>query len=137
MTLPPVATLSFWFNPVPPPFLPFFDRAILVICFTFVIVGILAYVMRARSKMDIPTQDAVASAANTLLITGFVGLILYGIAFERVMYLSMRIFWIPLIAWFVWRVVIHWKTVTREIPKIQKALAEREQFEKWLPKRKR
>ncbi len=137
MTLPPVLTLSFWFAPTPPPFIPFFDHAVLVVSAAFLIVGILAYFLRTRGRIDRLTKDAVASAANTLLVTGIIGLILYALAFERVAFLSMRVLWIPLAAWLVWRAWTHWKTVMVDIPAIRKIAAERQQFEKWLPKPKK
>ncbi|MEK7116120.1 MAG: hypothetical protein AAB879_01865 [Patescibacteria group bacterium] len=138
MTLPHLLTASFWFSQIPPPFVPFFDRGILVISAAFAAAGLLAYLLPVRSRIsDRFTREVVMAAANTLLWMGCVGLILYGFAFERVPYLSMRLFWIPLVMWFVWRVWKHWKMLAIEIPRIHRERAEREKFEKWLPKRKR
>ena len=71
-----------------------------------------------------------------LIITGVVGLLLYAFAYERAVYLSMRIW---LVVWFVW--VVFWarkvvRYVTVQIPEIQKQREEQAKMNKWLPKRK-
>ncbi len=127
----------FWFERIPPPFVPLIDRLILVVSISCVAISLFAPVAYRRYVMDRIMRDAITSAKNTLLIFGCIGLILYGFAFERVPYLSMRIFWLPLIVWFVWRCLRHDRRIRVEIPQIQHKRMEREKFEKWLPKPKR
>lgn len=137
MTLPPLFTLSFWFNPIPPPFVPLIDRLLLVILGACILLGVYAYIVRARGQLDKLMRQAFGRAGTLLLIVGFVGLLLYAFAYERVPYLSMRLWWILLIAlvgWDAWRL---YRFVCVKIPQIRAKQATREQFEKWLPKQKK
>lgn len=136
MTIPSLLTPSFWFNPLPPPFVPLIDRFLLVTLGAFLLVGACAYVIRVRGNMDTLTRQALHRASKLLLTAGFVGLLLYALAYERVIYLSMRLWWIFLFAWIGWDAWRLYQFVFVKIPQIHMAQAEREKFEKWLPKKK-
>jgi len=90
--------------------------------------------MRGMDKM---TRRAVSRAGVLLISAGLVGLMLYAFAYERVIYLGMRLWWI---VWFIWIVIAAWrivKFVRIEIPAANKERAAEAEFNKWLPKRKK
>lgn len=137
MTLPPLLTLSFWFDPNPPPFIPVVNTGLLILLFVCIAFAVAAYIYRRKSGFDKLTRQAIGRLARLALIFGLVGLLLYAFAYERVSYLSMRFWWIPLILWAGWEKWRLYRFFFKKIPEIRKALAEREAFEKWLPKRKK
>lgn len=137
MTIPPLLTPTFWFSTTPPPFLPVVDKLILVVMAACVLVGAIAFLIRLQSGRDKLMKQALGRAGTVLVTTGLIGLLLYAFSYERVIYLSMRIWWLPLIAWFLWEAWKMYRFVFVKIPEIQKLQAERDQFEKWLPKKKK
>ena len=137
MIIPPLLSPSFWFNPNPPPFIPVINTALIVVILAFIVAGIAAYLYRRKTELDKLDRQKFGRIGRLCLTFGITSLFLYAIAFERVNYLSMRIFWIPLFAWAIWDAWKLWMFVTKKLPEIRKAQAEREQYEKWLPKRKK
>lgn len=136
MTLPTLLQPQFWFSLAPPPLLPMVDRVIFSLCVIFVVVGIAAFLLSRRFKDDKLTRRLVSRSGNALLISGFVGLILYVFSYERVPVLSMRFgffLWIVLMGILAWRI---YRYAWKEIPAIRERTAEREQINKWLPKSK-
>ena len=112
------------------------DRVILVVVAAFIIVGTAAEIIRVRG-MDKMTKRALSRAGILLISSGLVGLVLYAFAYERVMYLGMRLWWI---VWFVWIVIAAWRIarfVRVEIPAMNKERAAETAFNKWLPKSKK
>lgn len=136
MTLPPTLTPWYWFNPNPPPFMLVYDRALLVVMSLLTLAGIVVFIYCLRGNMDRLMRKAMEKAGNLLFLTGLFGLLLYAFTYERVLYLSMRILWLPLAIWFVWEAWKLYKLIYVKIPEIRKIQADREQFEKWLPKKK-
>jgi amino acid transporter len=136
MTLPPLLTLGYWFTPTPPPFLHLVDTALLVTFSVFILVGIAAQVLRSRMGMDKLMRRAVGRTGGALISTGLVGLILYSFSYERVPFLSMRILFLAWAVWFVWTAVRLYRHVMTEIPTVRAEQAARNQFNKWLPKKK-
>ena len=136
MTLPPILTPGYWFTPTPVPFMPIVDTALLVTFSVLFIVGILALVLRIRGRMDKLMRRAVIRAGMALFSTGLVGLILYAFSYERVPYLSMRILFFLWAVWFVCWAYRLFRHVTTDIPAVRAEQMERNQFNKWLPKRK-
>lgn len=135
-TLPPLLTPRYWFNPVPPPFLPVVDRAIPAVFVALTVVGVLAHVVRIRGGVDKLSRRALGKAGTLLLTTGLVGLVLYGFYYERVPYLQMRVLYLALFAYFAWGAWRVYRYVTVQIPEVRKAQAEHEAFTKWLPGKK-
>lgn len=136
MNIPPLLTLGYWFNPRPTPFMPAVEWFLLGFFVLVTLAGIVVHVVRSRSKMGKLERRAIGRAGTAAITMGIVGLALYGFYYEKTMFLSMR-FWY--IAWLVctgfWAWSIY-KYVTVTIPAYHKKNAEREQFEKWLPKKK-
>lgn len=137
MTLPPLLTPGYWFDPVPPPFLPFVDRLLLVAFMGLAIVGIIAHLARLRAGLEKMTRRAVGRAGTLLITMGLFGLLLWTLAYERVPYLSMRMWYLVWSVLFViWGYRIY-RFVFVEIPSRQKQNEEREAINKWLPKSKK
>jgi hypothetical protein len=137
MTLPPILTLSFWFNPTPPPLLVWSEWILLVILVACVVAGIAVAVVRARSGFEKLVRRGLGRVASLLITVGLAGLLLFAFAYERIPYLGMRLWWIGwavLVGIWAWGIVRYFQV---DIPAIRKQRAEREQFEKWLPKSKK
>lgn len=137
MTLPPLLTLSFWFNPNPPPFLPVYNIVVIAVIAACLVSGIVAYALPRLKTMDKLDRQIAQRLGFLWIAFGLVALLLYGIAYERVMYLSMRIFWVPLIVWAGWQKWKIYQFIFQTVPAVRKAREEKEQYEKWLPKKKK
>jgi hypothetical protein len=137
MTLPPPLTLSFWFQPSPPPFLPVTNVVILALCSLFIVAGVVVALMQLRPKTDKLMRQLFRRAASLLIVIGAVGLLLYACSYEEISYFSMRFWWLVLLgALIAWAVPIV-RFATRDIPAIRAQISEKEKYEKWLPKKKK
>ncbi len=137
MTLPPLLRPSFWFSPMPPPFMPWVDRALPIIFALLFVAGIIVYLIAFKQNWDKMMRRALRKAADRLAILGCVGLLLYALSYERIYVLSARVgylLWLALLAWYAWTM---YKLVTIEMPAMEQRQAEREQKNKWLPKSKK
>ncbi|MFZ2804185.1 MAG: hypothetical protein WA001_03105 [Patescibacteria group bacterium] len=137
MTLPPPLTLAFWAQTQPPALLPLSTYIVLAIMVALVIVGIVAAVMRMRSRRDKLASQLLGRASALLITMGLAGLVLYAFSYESIVYLSMHVWWVLwLIIAAIWASgIIRFGMV--DIPKARAAQAEKEKFEKWLPKKKK
>lgn len=137
MEIHPILTVSFWFAALPPPFLLWVDRGLLVLSALAFMSGIvLTCLTRRRHAQEKLEQRARDLTQMTLLWSGMVGLLLYAFAYERTPYLSMRVWWIALAAWTLWRCLTIWRLMYVKIPHARHKAAQREQFTKWLPKKR-
>lgn len=137
MTLLPIFSLSFWLNPNPPQFLLWTDRFLLVLVVACTVVGIVTAVIRSRPGFDKWMRRGLSKIAALMITMGLAGLLLYAFSYERIPYLSMRVWWIAwllIVAVWVWFVARYFRI---DIPAARKQRIEREQFEKWLPKNKK
>ncbi len=137
MTLPPLLTLSFWFNPNPPAFISVINIVIIAFIAASFVSGIVAYALPRLKSMDKLDRQIVQRLGFVWLTFGITGLMLYAFAYERVAYLSMRIFWLPLLIWVIWKNWQIYQFAFKTVPEVRKARAERDQYEKWLPKKKK
>ncbi|MBU1348533.1 hypothetical protein KJ781_00475 [Patescibacteria group bacterium] len=134
MTLPPLLQLSYWFDSLPPPFLPVIDRSLLAVFGILLVAGIIARIVASRHGWEKMTKRLVARSGGMLTTLGAFGLVLYALSYERVPVLSSRLgylLWVGLLGWYVWKT---YRFIRVEIPSVQKRREEREQLEKWLPK---
>jgi len=136
MTLPPLLSLSFWFNPNPPPFLSIYNIVIVAFIIAALVSGIVAYALPRLKAMDKLDRQIAQRIGFIWVAFGIIGLMLYAFAYERVAYLSMRAFWLPLLIWVIWKKWQIYQFVFKKVPEIRKARQEKEKFEKWLPKKK-
>lgn len=134
MTLPPLLNPSFWFDPNPPPLLPWIDRGLLVLFCLLLIGGIAARAVAMRAGWEKTTKKLLIRAAVQLSITGIFGLFLYGLSFERIPVFAARfgyILWLALAAAFAWNTYDY---VSVKLPIIEQRKREQKEFSKWLPK---
>ena len=114
--------------------MPIADHFVLFVVSLLTLAGIAVFIYCLRGNMDRLMRQAMEKAGSLLFTTGLIGLLLYALAYERVVYLGMRALWIPLAVWFVWKCWTLYKLVYVTNPELRKTQLERERFEKWLPK---
>lgn len=98
--------------------------------------GVAFLVWRRKAKRDKLDRRISNSIASLLITMGLVGLLMRGFDYERVYLLSMRFFyviWLLAAGVWGWTIYIY---ATKTVPAIRAKQAEREQHEKWLPKKK-
>ena len=134
MNLPPLLTLTYWLNPSPPPFATWSDTLIFSLFILMTIGGMAVQVYRMRALSDRMMKRAADEVGTLLLITGIAGLIIHGMSYEQIPYLSMRIWYVAWAGWVaVWGQMVY-KFIAIEIPRIKNEKTERADFFKWLPK---
>ncbi len=136
MTLPPPLTITYWLNPLPLLFRPIINWIFLGIIACAVLTGVIFSFFKMRGGMEKLVKRALGRAANLFISFGLTGLALYVLLYERVPYLSMRLWflvWVACYGYYGWRV---YKFSFIEIARRKQEKAEREKFEKWLPKKK-
>ena len=128
---------SFWFAAVPPPFIPWVQVVLLVVFTVFTVVGIVAYVIRFRLGLEKLTRRGLERAGDNLITTGLLGLLVVGLTYEHIPYLSMRFLFLVIGSIFVYRVYRLYTYVWIEVPHIKAARQQQQEFNKWLPKKKK
>lgn len=128
----PLFTLDFWFNVNPPPLLPFFEQAFFfAYCIILIAAIIVGFMERKAKGTRRVLLEKVRRCATTLSITG---LLLSFFSYERTTVLSMHalslLLWLLIGVWIFF--ILRWHF--RIAPRFQKTAAEREAFEKYLPK---
>jgi len=130
-------TLSYWFGIRPAPFIPAVERALLVAFAVWMLGGIVASLLLLKRGIAKPTRVALEKAAGLLTWSGLTGLVLWGFEYERIPILSMRFFYVLLVAWIAYGVYGIVRYLRVEVPAQQRIEEEKAAREKWLPKRKR
>lgn len=136
MNIPPLLTPGYWFNPSPGPLMPAVEWAVLAFFSLVTAAGIAAHIYNKRCGWEKLKRRALVRAGNAAITMGLIGLLLYAFYYERTLVLSMRflyVVWLIGAGYWAWS-IYRYAAVT--IPAIHKKHAEREQFEKWLPKKK-
>lgn len=128
---------SFWFSPTPPSLIPMIQLVFLVAFVSMTILGVVALVLRFRLGLEKLTRSALERAGACLLTCGLLGLLLVGMAYERIPYLSMRVLFLALGIFFVLWAYKLYTFAWIEIPQIKAKHQQQEQYNKWLPKRKK
>jgi hypothetical protein len=132
----PLLTSSFWFGAQTYPFTPLWTYITLTViaCTLFGAIAVRERRFRLKGKLE---RKIAARAFSCFLSAGVIGLLLYFITWQRIPFLGMRVVWV---VWFfahaLWGYMI-WSAVRRDIPAMRAAMAEREAYEKWLPKSKK
>ncbi len=102
-----------------------------------VVGGLVCVVLLQRGgTMEKDQRRILRRVRNILLTAGCLGWLLYGLVWERVPVLGMRIFflvWLCVHVYWAYRI---WRFAARELPAKHKVDAERAAYEKWLPKPK-
>lgn len=133
----PLLTLGFWFNPIALPFLPLIGRILLVLMALFVVVGLACWALARYGITDRELKHFLRRLSTLSLWAGGIGFVLYGLSWQGVPFLSMRIFWLVWLGAFgYWKYLIV-RDYLVEMPKRKATQAERAAYEKWLPKPKK
>jgi hypothetical protein len=128
---------SFWFNPAPALLMPFMQTGFIVLFTAMTVLGVVAYVVRFRLGLEKLTRRALERAGNCLMTCGLLGLALVGMTYERIPFLSMRILFVVVLATFGYWMYKIYQYVWVEIPKIKANRQQQDEYNKWLPKRKK
>lgn len=136
MTVPPLLTLSYWFAARPAPFASAVSSVLLVVFAVILIGGIAASVVPLKAGLSKTMKRACYRCGALFISTGIAGLLLWVFASQELPILSMRFLYI---VWFVW-IALGLYGIYRylwiEIPVQERMAKERQEREKWLPKRK-
>ncbi len=132
----PLSRFSFWVNPRTLPFSPWVDHLILF-CVVLLLITPLGIAWQRRQIKEKIIKRVLSRVSAVCLCAGLIGLVLYGITWQRIPVLGVRILW-PI--WFfahaAWGLTIYLRA-RQEIPAVRRAAAERQAYEKWLPKAKK
>ena len=135
--MPSIFSLSYWFSIRPVSFIPVVEKG-LIIAFGFLFVlGIAGFLLMLKHGQSKTKKRIVRRFSNTWVWIGILGAILWSFTYENVVILSMRIFYLPLIIWFLWDFYWLFKYLRVEVPQHEQMVREREQYHKWLPKKKK
>lgn len=129
-------SLNFWFQIQPPMFLYWTGLVMLVVFTVMILVGLFARIYAVKSNLEKLVRRAVSRTGTMLLTMGLVGWLLYGLVYESVPILSMRIWllaWLICLGIWIWSIM---RYVRVEIPAKKEMAAERERMNKWIPKKK-
>ncbi len=130
-------SLSYWFGTQPPPFLPMVERGLLAAFAVWTLGGIAASLFLMKQGLGKSTRRALEKTAGLLTWSGLTGLLFWSFAYEEIPVLSMRFFYVLLLAWIVYGVYDIIRFVSVTVPEQRRIEEEREAREKWLPKRKK
>jgi hypothetical protein len=134
----PLLSPSFWLNAMAVPFMPWLERVLPILLAFIGLAGVVALVYANFGK-------GVAKEARKLwrdigmasLLAGLAGGVLYFFHWQRVPYLSMRLFWLFWIVGFGYWAYAIWKVHFKQLPAQRIQERERAAYEKWLPKPKK
>lgn len=132
----PLFRPSFWFDLQTQPFSVWSERFLFVLILVCLGAGIYAFV-RARVVSEKALRRVWRRFGTCFLSAGIIGLILFFFTWQRIPLLGMRAWW-PVwffshLAWGVWIVL----RAKQDLPSTRRAQAERQAYEKWLPKAKK
>ncbi len=127
-------SLSYWFNPLPGPWVAIYLKLISAFFVLLVVVGLIAWQLSKRDKDDKLTAKLWLKIEYFSLTLGIVGLLLLLIRQQNIYFLSMPFWFLLLIV-----VALIWlykiiKYVLREMPERRKELEEKKIKEKYLPR---
>ncbi len=133
----PLFTLNFWFSVTALPFTPVLDKVILIFMLGLTLSGIGIWVYAQQAVQDKTARQTQRSLATVLGLAGISGLYLYGVTWQRIPVLSMRIFFVVWVIGFGYWGYRLYRRVKIEIPLQRREALERAAYEKWLPKPKK
>ena len=134
MTLPPILTFSFWFSLTPAPFVPFMEKGFFIFFLACLLVGIILHWWRRGGRYEKPMRKALGDVANDFLVTSFFGLLLFWFTEERIMVLGMRMWFLVLLAWMIFRGIANYRRMFIEIPEAMEEKESQRRFFKWMQK---
>ncbi|MCK9361119.1 hypothetical protein M0Q28_02715 [Patescibacteria group bacterium] len=134
----PLFKPSFWFNAMAVPFMPWLERALPIVLAFIGLAGVVALVYAKFGKgVEKDARKLWREIGTASLLAGLAGGLLYFFHWQRVPYLSMRLFWLLWLAGFGYWAYVIWKTHFKQLPAVRAQERERAAYEKWLPKPKK
>ncbi len=133
----PLLKISYWFDINPPLMNELMGQIIFWFFAIFLIVGAVIRVVGSKRKDD-KFVIAIFNKFGTLFLTsGFLGLLLYFFSYEQIYLFGARFWFLILgIIFLVWLGYII-RYIKKTVPKEKAEIAEREKFEKYMPKSKK
>lgn len=132
----PLLSFQYWFGTGVLPFAPLVSRGILILMSALVLTGIaIAIYLKLQKGMDKAIRRVWKRVAALCATQGIIGLLLYGFYYEGIPVLSMRfwyIVWLVILVWWAYDIAVEYRKAKAD--KIGDA--ERQKYEKWLPKPK-
>ena len=126
--------LSYWFNPMPGPFLDEYLKVVYIFFGLLVIGGLIAWLFMGRNKGNRLIAKFWRRVRAACLTIGIVGLLLIFFREQRVSYVSLPFLLVLDIGGgLVWAWVIL-KYVVKEVPVKKEEIEKEKQKEKYLPK---
>jgi len=137
MDITKIFDLNYIFLTNPAPLHPL-QRGIAIVVFGGLIIVAIAFVFRAHRKDIDNVAKRVATKISTFAFTtGLIGLVLFLLRQTRVYFFSRRFFFLLwLVALIIWLVFLL-KYIFKKAPEARQTLTERQEFEKYLPKKKK
>lgn len=132
----PLVRSSFWFDLQTQPFSSWVNYIILFFIAALFAASVYVFHLR-RAAQEKLVKRAWGQAFTACLSATLIGLVLYAITWQRIPVLGMRIFW-PI--WFLAHAAWGWaiyRRAQKQIPATRRTQAERQAYEKWLPKAKK
>lgn len=127
----------YWLNPNPVPLGPSLVGAVFVFFAWFIIAAIaLAIGAGVLKKRNVMLTTAFNRFAMLFAVTGIIGLLLLFFAYEQIPVLGMRLWLLPLAAYFFFKLSRIVLFIVHDYPRDHARQIERERLEKYLPKRK-
>jgi hypothetical protein len=136
MNVPPLLTLSYWFTTRPAPFQPIVDYVLLAVFSIILIGGIVAALLPLKAGLSKVMKRTCYRSASLFISTGITGLLLWFCSSQQLPILSMRFLFIAWLIWLAFGLYGIYRYLWIEVPIRERLAKEREEREKWLPKRK-
>lgn len=131
----PLFKPSFWFNLSAVPFMPWLERALPIALVAIGLAGVVALIYATYARGIAKDAKRLWRRIGTAaLLAGLSGGVIYFFHWQRVPYLSMRLFWLCWLVGFGYWAYRIWHDEFRKLPGERAKDAEREAYEKWLPK---
>jgi hypothetical protein len=132
--LKPLATLNYWFNTNPPPFIGSVFLVLGILLIVIFVAGIIVKWFAWKKRGNPPLHRVLSRLGRALISTALIGGFFYFVSYEQTPVVSARFWWIVLlVAAIVWKVFII-LDILKRYPVEKKARFERLEREKYLPK---
>lgn len=126
--------LSYWFDPLPGPWLNEYLKIIYAFFGLLVVAGLVAWLLAGKNKADRLIMRFWSKVQHFALTIGLVGLVLVLIRQERIYFLSMPLWLLLLVLGaIVWAYYI-FRYITRVVPERRKEIEAKKLKEKYLPR---
>ena len=136
MNFRPLLDLNFWFGLTPPPLLPVFRTVTIVLFGLLTALAIVLVLLRQFRKLDAIISRHLGKWVSWSLFFAVTGWLIFLFNEQRIAFFSSRfwyVIWAVFLIWWGINVLRDARTVSARRAKI----AEREAFQKYLPKKKR